>query len=68
MQIRFLDLVESGSPDFPFVPGQIIDVPTLTPAMRAAVKDGRAELVRDEPELATVGVTERAVTRRGRAR
>lgn len=68
MQIRFLDLVESESPEFPFMPGQVINVSSLTPAMRAAVKDGRAELVRDEPELATVGVTERAVTRRGRTR
>lgn len=64
MQIRFLDLVESAAPGFPFMPGQTIDVPSMTPELRTALDSGRAELVRgEEPELATVAVRERAITR-----
>jgi hypothetical protein len=65
MTIRFLDLVESDTAGFPFMPGQVIDVPTLTPSLRTAIHCGLAELVRgEEPELATVTVPERAGTRR----
>ena len=46
------------------MPGQVIDVPALTPELHIALNSGRAELVRgEEPELATVTVRERAVTR-----
>lgn len=64
MLVRFLDLVESEIPDFPFRPGQVADLSSLTPAIRAAIQSGRAALVRvEEPELATVAAGERAVTR-----
>jgi hypothetical protein len=67
--IRFLGLAESAVPGAPFVPGQVIEVATLTPEIQAALRSNLAELVRaEEPDLATVGVTERAVTRTARRR
>lgn len=67
MTLRFLEVVESAAPGFPFVPGQVIrDLPRLSPEMRQWIRDGRAEIVADEPELATVGPVERAVSRKRR--
>lgn len=68
MTIRFLEPVESGVPDLPFLPGQIIRVATMDARMRLAVEAGQAVLVPEEPELATVGADERAVKPRGRRR
>ena len=64
MQVRFLGIVESDVAEVPFVLGQIIRLPQLTPRVRQWLRDGVAELLRDEPELAVDGPTERAVTRR----
>ncbi len=66
MTLRFLDTLPSSNPDFPFQPGQIIHLPRLTPEMQRWVKDGRAQLIREEPELATVAPVERAVQPRGK--
>jgi hypothetical protein len=67
VDLRFLQLVESSAPGFPFMPGQVISgLSRLTPEMRQWIREGRAELVKDEPELATVGAGERAVARKGK--
>lgn len=66
MKLRFLDTVPSSNPDYPFTLGQVIEVSRLTPEMRGWVKAGRAELVSEEPELATVSAPERAVLKRGK--
>jgi hypothetical protein len=52
--IRFLQTVESGNPEFPFQPGQVIHVDDPTPFLK--LLDGvRAVAVQDtEPEYATV--------------
>ncbi len=64
MQIRFLETVESSAAGFPFQPGQVIAVTQMTSAIRSALRDGRAEVLRtEEPELATVVASEHAVTR-----
>jgi hypothetical protein len=69
MKIKFLRTTDSDVYGFPFVEGQVIEVPELSSAMRQWLKEERAELVREEePELATVGVAERAVVRTKRAR
>jgi len=63
--LRFLQATASASPDHPFRAGQIITVPSLNNDMKAWLRDGHAEIVRDdEPEMAVVGVSERAVTRK----
>lgn len=67
MRVRFLETIESGVPGYPFVLGQVIDVPVLTPPMREWQRQGWIEVV-EEPELATVGAPERAVLRKGRRR
>lgn len=50
------------------MPGQVITgLSRLSPEMRQWLRDGRAELVRDEePEEAVVAPAERAVMRKGR--
>jgi hypothetical protein len=63
MTIRFLRTTASESPDYPFQAGQTIAVAKLTAEMRAWLKNGDAEVVKDAPELATVVDAERAVTR-----
>jgi hypothetical protein len=65
MTLRFLQLVESSAPGYPFVPGQVIDgLSRLTPEQQQWIRDGRAELVRDEPPALAVAVpVERAVRR-----
>jgi hypothetical protein len=63
--IRFLQTVESSAPGYPFMPGQVISgLSRLTPEQRQWIRDGRAELVGEEPELATVGPVARAVSRK----
>jgi hypothetical protein len=69
VDLRFLQVVDSSAPDFPFMPGQTITgLARLSPQMEAWVRGGLAEVVRedDQVELATVGVRERAVVRKGR--
>ena len=67
MDLRFLATVDSDAPGFPFAPGQILTgLSDLSPRFRQLVRDGLAEIVREEPELAVAGPTERAVTRRGK--
>ncbi len=68
MMIRFLALAESDAPSYPFMPGQVISVPDITDRVARWLREGLAEIVREEPELATVGPAERAVTRKGRMR
>lgn len=67
MTLRFLDLVPSAAPDYPFLPGQSIQVTRLTAEMRQWVRSGKATVVGDEePELATVAPGERAVLPKGK--
>lgn len=62
--VRCLALVESDAEGFPFQPGQVIRVPRLTPTLKAAVRDGRAEIVRDvRVEAAINEPREQAITR-----
>lgn len=68
LRLRFLVTTESDVPGYPFMAGQEIAVLQPSAAMRQAMRNGHAVVVSEEPELAVVGVTERAVTRRGRRR
>ena len=61
MTIRFLEPVDSGRPEFPFLPGQVITVDVPTAEMLAGLNSGRAEVLGDvTPERATVAVPRRA--------
>ena len=61
MTIRFLETVDSGTPSFPFMPGQVISVAVPTEQMLASLREGRAEVLGDvTPERATVAVPRRA--------
>ncbi len=66
MTIRFLATTPSDAPDFPFLAGQEIPVPSVTERVARWIREGLAVVVREEPELAIVAVTEQAVTRRGK--
>lgn len=69
MDLRFLALVESDAPGFPFMPGQVLTgLGQLSPRFRQLVREGLAELVRaTEPELAVaVRAPERAVQRKAK--
>lgn len=68
MRIQFLQVTESGIPGYPFLTGQVIVAPVLTPEMRSWIRSGHALILDDEPELATMGTPERAVPRKGRRR
>lgn len=68
MTLRFLETLQSSNPEAPFQPGQIIRLPRLTPEMQRWVRDGKAQLLHEEPEMAVVDPVERAVTRTGRGR
>ena len=69
MKIRFLKRTESDVPAHPFVYGQVIDLPSLTSQAKRWLSDGNAEVLRsDETEVASVELTERAVTRPSKAR
>lgn len=56
MKIRFLETWESDVAGVPFQAGQLIEVPGLTSALRRAIKENRAEVVREEPEIETAMV------------
>ncbi len=67
MRIRFLQVVASPQPEFPFQIGQVINIDEPWPALLAALDGVQAEVLRDDaPELAVMGTGERAVTRRPR--
>jgi len=68
MTIRFLDMTESSSPGFPFVPGQIIYLAGITPQVQGWIASGQAEVVNDEPEAAVMGASERAVLPKAKPR
>lgn len=68
MTLRFVRTTASGRPDFPFQAGQIIHVEKLTAEMRVWLRDGAAELLKEEPEAAVLGMTERAVEPRAKGR
>jgi len=70
MRIRFLQTTDSDNPDVPFRAGQIIEVETLTPKMRAWLETPSngdrpsAEVLKeDAPEMAVSRDPERAVKR-----
>lgn len=55
MTIRFLQTLDSGVPNYPFMAGQIVRVAQPTPSMLAYLQRGYAEAVKDdEPEFAVV--------------
>jgi hypothetical protein len=66
MVLRFLMTTASQAPGYPFMAGQEITVSDLTAEMRQWVADGRAEIVSDVPELATLAPHEQAIVKRGR--
>jgi hypothetical protein len=68
--IRFLQTVPSEHPDFPFMPGQVINVPAPSPSMQQALRGGLAEIVRAEDERAEAPAVEspEPVRRKGRKR
>ncbi len=71
MTLRFLQTTPSASPDFPFQAGQVVkDLPRLSPEMRQWIRDGVAELIRDEEpiEAVVVPALEHAVSRKRKAR
>jgi len=68
MILKFLRTTPSASPEFPFQPGQRIAVTKLTAEMRAWIKDGAAELIRDDGTPDTTdepAAPERATTIKG---
>ena len=54
MKIRFLALVESSVPGFPFQVGQIIETPHFERWHRRWVNAGLAEIVREDEEAPAV--------------
>lgn len=52
MTIRFLETTPSAHPDYPFQAGQVIRLPRMTPTLRAWLKEGKAELVKETSETA----------------
>lgn len=50
MRLKFLAVVPSGNPDYPFQPGQVIEVAKLGADLKRHVKAGVAVLVHDAPE------------------
>ena len=57
MKLRFQCVVPSSNPDYPFQPGQVIDVEKPTAEMKRWLKDGKVIPVHepDTPEHAVVG-------------
>lgn len=68
MKLRFLQTTDSDVAEFPFMPGQVIALRSLSEREQAWLDDGRAEVVLEEPELATVAAPERAVLPKGKRR
>jgi hypothetical protein len=68
MTIRFLQTVQSENPDFPFMAGQVIDVPAPSPFLLNLLDGVRAEAVKAEDELTEAPAVEQPepVTRRRR--
>jgi hypothetical protein len=58
MTIRFLQTVQSENPEFPFVAGQVIDVPVPSPFLLNLLDGVHAEAVKDEDERAVAPETE----------
>jgi hypothetical protein len=65
MRIRFLAVVPSSNPDFPFRPGQVVEAPRLTPEMRRWLKAGLVEAVKASEEITEPPAHERAVEGNG---
>lgn len=64
MKLRFLQTTPSSNPDFPFQPGQTIELARLTADLRKWIKHGHAEVVRDDStETAVAPKGEKAVLR-----
>ncbi len=61
MMVRFLQVTASAAPGVPFMPGQVIHLAGMTHEVRGWLNEGRVELASEEPEVATVGASERAV-------
>lgn len=62
MRIKFIQTTPSDSPDYPFVPGQVIDVEKMTRVIRQWVADGAAFVLAEAPiQTAVKRDTERAV-------
>lgn len=68
MQLRFLETLPSSNPGYPFQPGQTISLPRLSAEMQRWVREGRAELLKDEPEQTVEIAPERAVTQRSKGK
>jgi hypothetical protein len=73
MTIRFLEVVESQAPGYPFLVGQVIDIDKAWPELVTAINAGRAEVVRaggsEAAEVAiAVGAETMAVVDRPRGR
>jgi hypothetical protein len=68
MTIRFLQTVPSENPEWPFMAGQVIDVPAPSPSMQDALRNGTAELVKAEDERGEAPAVEipEPVRRKGR--
>jgi hypothetical protein len=58
MTIRFLQTVQSGNPEFPFVAGQLISTTAPSPFLLDLLDGVRAEVVKDEDERAVAPETE----------
>jgi hypothetical protein len=68
VRIKFLHTTPSENPAFPFQAGQVIEVPALTPSMRAAIEEHQAVLLSEPPEAAVQEMPERAVMPRAKGR
>jgi hypothetical protein len=70
MTIRFLQTAQSENPDFPFMAGQVIEVPAPSPLIQQALRGGLAEIVRADDERAEAPAVESTepVRRKGRKR
>ena len=66
MRIRFLETVPSANPDHPFLAGQIIAIERPWASLRTYLRDGKAVVLPEEPELATVAPAERATLPKGK--
>ena len=68
MRLRFLETVASDRDGYPFMAGQMINLPRLDDRARLWIQRGLVQVLPDEPEYAIVGPPERAVTMRKRGR
>ena len=56
MRIKFLQTSPSANEDVPFRAGQVIDLLSPTPEIRQAITEGRAIVLREEPQMETAMV------------